>query len=169
MAGNLVKKGTIVGATAYADGVLVAEDVTLSLPEITPKTQTFSAMGDIELPLPLLEAMEATINKVGIDKGFIKLLVPETRKFEFRWAQTKVKTDGTQEIEGCKAFITGISKTVFPGGDIAPGENYEGAIPIAVTRFQLYVDGNEYILVDKLKGQLKINGKDYAKNIKNLL
>lgn len=167
--GSLVKKGTIVGVTAYVDGVLVAEDVTISLPEITPKTQTFSAMGDIELPLPLLEAMEATINKVGIDKGFIKLLVPEKRKFEFRWVQTKVKTDGTQEFEGCKAFITGIPKTIFPGGDIAPGENYEGAISIAVTRFQQYVDGNEYILVDKLKGQLKINGNDYAKGIKNLL
>ena len=166
---SLVKKGTIVGVTAYVGNTLVAEDVTISLPEITPKTQTFNAMGEIELPLPLIEAMEATINKVGIDKGFIKLLVPETRKFEFRWAQTKVKTDGSSEIEGCKAFITGIPKSIFPGGDIAPGENYEGAIPIAVTRFQLYVDGNEYILVDKLKGQLKINGKDYAQGISKLL
>lgn len=166
---SLVKKGTIVGVTAYVENALVAEDVTISLPEITPKTQTFNAMGEIELPIPLIEAMEATVNKVGIDKGFIKLLVPEKRKFEFRWVQTKVKTDGTQEVEGCKAFITGIPKTVFPGGDIAPGENYEGAISIAVTRFQLYVDGNEYILVDKLKGQLSINGKDYAKGIKNLL
>ena len=166
---SLVKKGTIVGVTAYVGNNLVAEDVTISLPEITPKTQTFNAMGEIEIPLPLVEAMEATVNKVGIDKGFIRLLVPETRKFEFRWVQTKVKTDGTQEMEGCKAFITGIPKTIFPGGDIAPGENYEGAIAIAVTRFQLYVAGNEYILVDKLKGQFKINGKDYAKGIKNLL
>lgn len=166
---SLVKKGTIVGVTAYADGVLVAEDVTISLPEVTPKTQTFNAMGEIELPLPLIEAMETTVNKVGIDKGFIKLIVPETRKFEFRWVQTKLKNDGTQTMEGCKAFITGIPKTVFPGGDIAPGENYEGAIPIAVTRFQLFVDGDEYILVDKLKGQYKINGKDYAKGIKSLL
>lgn len=166
---SLVKKGTIVGVTAYVGNNLVAEDVTISLPEITPKTQTFNAMGEVEFPIPLVEAMEATVNKVGIDKGFIRLLVPETRKFEFRWVQTKVKTDGTQEMEGCKAFITGIPKTIFPGGDIATGENYEGAIAIAVTRFQLYVDGNEYILVDKLKGQFKINGKDYAKGIKNLL
>lgn len=167
--GSLDKKGTVVGVTAYADNVLVAEDITLSLPAITPKTQTFSAMGDIELPLPLYEAMEATVNKIGIDKGFIRLLKPEKRKFEFRWVQTKVKPDGTQEFEGCKAFITGIPKIVFPGGDIAPGENYEGAIPIAVTRYQLYVDGAEKILIDKLKGQTKIDGKDYAKSIKNLL
>lgn len=169
MAGNLVKKGAVVGVTVYADNVLVAEDVTISLPEITPKTQTLSAMGDIDLPLPLFEAMEATVNKIGIDKGFIKLITPEKRKFEFRWVQTKIKTDGTQENEGYKAFITGIPKTVFPGGDIALGENYEGAIPIAVTRYQLFVAGNEYILVDKLKNQYKINGKDYSKGIKNLL
>ena len=166
---SLVKKGTIIGVTAYVGDALVAEDVTISLPEITPKTQTFNAMGEIEVPLPLIEAMEATINKVGIDKGFIKLLVPEINKFEFRWAQTRVKTNGSQEIEGCKAFITGIPKTIFPGGDITPGENYEGAIVIAVTRFQLYVDGNEYILIDKLKGQFKVNGKDYAEGIKKLL
>ena len=166
---SLDKKGTVVGVTAYAGNTLVAEDITISLPAVTPKTQTFSAMGDIELPLPLYEAMEATVNKIGIDKGFIKLLVPEKRKFEFRWVQTNIKPDGTQEFEGCKAFITGIPKVVFPGGDIAPGENYEGAIPIAVTRYQLYVNGDEKILIDKLKGQTKIDGKDYAKSIKNLL
>lgn len=165
----LDKKGTILGTTAYVEGVLVAEDVTISLPEVTPKTQTFNAMGEIEIPLPLIEAMEASVTKVGLDKGFLKLIVPESRKFEFRWAQSVIKTDGTQKNEGCKAFITGIPKVTFPGGDIAPGENFEGAIPIAVTRFQLYVNGNEYILVDKLKGQYKINGKDYAKGIKNLL
>ena len=87
---SLDKKGTVIGTTVYVEGTLVAEDVTLSLPEITPKTQTFSAMGDVEFPLPLYEAMEATVNKIGIDKGFIKLLVPEKRKFEFRWVQTKV-------------------------------------------------------------------------------
>mgnify|MGYP003303604646 CR=1 FL=1 len=48
-------------------------------------------------------------------------------------------------------------------------ENYEGAIPIAVTRYQLYIDGEEKILVDKLKGQVKVDGVDYAKDIKNLL
>lgn len=165
----LDRKGTILGTTAYVNDVLVAEDVTISLPEVTPKTQTLNAMGEIELPLPLIEAMEASVTKVGIDKGFLKLIVPESRKFEFRWAQSVIKADGTQKNEGCKAFITGVPKIVFPGGDIAPGENYEGAIPIAVTRFQLFVNGNEYILVDKLKGQYKINGKDYAKGIKNLL
>lgn len=167
--GSLDKIGTVVGVTAYADNVLVAEDVTISLPETTPKTQTFNAMGEIELPLPLVEAMEATINKIGIDKGFIKLLVPKKRKFEFRWVLTKIKKDGSQEFVGYKAFITGIPKTFFPGGDIAPGENYEGAIPIAVTRYQLYVDGEEKILIDKLKNQLKIDGEDYASGIKNLL
>ena len=167
--GSLDKKGTVVGVTAYADGVLVAEDVTISLPEVTLKTQTFNAMGEIELPLPLVETMEATINKIGIDKGFIRLLAPKKRKFEFRWVQTVVKPDGTQEVEGNKAFITGVPKTVFSGGDIAPGENFEGAVPIAVTRFQLYVNGDEKILVDKLKGQLKIDGDDYAKSIRNLL
>ena len=31
------------------------------------------------------------------------------------------------------------------------------------------VDGKEVVLIDKLKGILKINGKDYAKSIKSLI
>lgn len=166
---SLEKIGAVVGVTVYADDVLVAEEVTISLPEVTPKMQTLSAMGDIEFPLPITDALEATVNKVGIDKGFLNLLVPEKRKFEFRWAQSVIQTDGSQKMKGYKAFITGIPKVIFPGGDIAMGENYEGAIPIAVSRYQLYVDGEEKILVDKIKSQLKIKGKDYAKGIKNLL
>ena len=165
----LDKKGTVLGVTVYVDKVLVAEDVTVSLPEITRKTQTFNAMGEIEIPLPLLDALELSITKIGFDKGLINLLKPEKRQFEFRWVQSNLKKDGTQEVEGCNAFITGIPKTIFPGGDIAPGENWEGSIPIACTRYQLYVKGDEKILVDKLKNQLKVDGKDYARDINNLL
>lgn len=168
MAG-LEKIGAVVGVTVYVDDVLVAEGVTISLPEVNPKKQTLPGMGDIELPLPITDALEATVNKIGIDKGFINLLVPERRKFEFRWAQSSTKEDGALKNKGYKAFITGVPKVIFPGGDIAMGENYEGAIPIAVTRYQLYVDGEEKILVDKLKNQLKVNGKDYAKGINSLL
>lgn len=166
---NLDIKGTVLGTSVYADGTLVAEDVTVTLPEVTPKTQTFNSMGEIELPLPLTEKLEATINKVGIDNGLINLLTPEKRTFEARWAQSIIKTDGTQKLEGAKAFITGIPKTIFPGGDIAPGENWEGGVPISVTRYQVYVNGKEKILVDKIKKQLRINGKDYAKSLTSLL
>ena len=73
-----------------------------------------------------------------------------------------------QKNIGCKAFIKGIAKGI-PGGDLEIGSSFEGAITIAVLRYQLYVDGKEVVLIDKLKGILKINGKDYAKNIKSLI
>ncbi len=166
---NLDIKGTILGTSVYVDNKPVAEDVSITLPEVTPKTQTFNSMGEIEIPLPIIEKMEATINKVGMDNGLANLLIPEKRIFEVRWAQSVIKKDGTQDLEGAKAFITGTPKKIFPGGDIAPGENWEGGIPISVTRYQVYVNGKELILVDQVKKILKINGKDYAKSLTSLL
>ena len=92
----------------------------------------------------------------------------ESNTFEFRFVQNETKKSGEQVNKGCKAFIKGIAKGL-PGGDLEIGSAFEGAVTLAVLRYQLYVDGKEVVLIDKLKGILKINGKDYAKSIKSLI
>lgn len=146
----------------------VAENVTVTLPEVTFQTVEFQAMGALELPIPLTDALEAGITSIGFDKGLYKMLGLESNTFEFRFVQNVTKKSGEQKKVGCKAFVKGIAKNI-PGGDLGIGESFEGAITIAVTRYQLYVDGEEVVLVDKLKKILKINGKDYAKEINDLL
>lgn len=72
-------------------------------------------------------------------------------------------------MEGCKAFIRGIPKIATPSIEVNPGDSIELDIPLSVTRYQLYVNGKEIILADKLAGICKINGTDYASRLNSLL
>lgn len=166
--GSLKLNGPVLASKVLCDKDVVAENVKFTLPEITFQTVEFQAMGTMELPIPLTDALEAGVTHIGFDKGFYKMLGLTNKTFEFRFVQNVTKPSGEQKQIGCKAFIKGIAKNI-PGGDLEIGSAFEGAITLAVTRYQLFVDGKEVHLVDKLKGICKINGKDYAKGINNLL
>lgn len=165
---SLNLKGPFLATKVLCDKQVVAEDVKFTLPEVTYQTVEHQALGKIEIPIPLTDAMEAGITYIGFDKGLFKMLGLESKTFEFRYVQNETKKSGEQINKGCKAFIKGVAKGL-PGGDLEIGSSFEGAITIAVMRYQLYVDGKEVVLIDKLKGILRINGKDYAKSIKSLI
>lgn len=163
--------GAINGTTAYVGGTLVGRNVTITLPEVTYATATVNlALGEHEIALiGLVEAMESTIQKIGVDNGLAKMLKMKSQTFEFRWAQQVTDTDGSSRLQGCKAFIRGIPKVVVPEISVEKGEPVEMDIPLSVTRYQLFCEGEELILVDKTTGQLRINGEDYSNNLDSLL
>lgn len=162
-------KGPILADTVYDEGKLVGKDVTLSLPPVTPVTADFKAMGTLTMPLPgQIEAMEASITKIGIDLGLRSLVRLASKTLEFRWAQNVIKSDGTQSVEGCKAFLRTVSKGI-PGLSIDPGNTSENEIAFAVSRYQLFVAGEEYWLIDQLSTIEKIAGVDHAKDLRSLL
>lgn len=162
-------KNAVLADTCYCDNQLAAKDVTINLPAVNFLTTEVKAMGLMDVVLAgLIEAMEATITKIGIDKGLGKMLSPEKHSYEFRWAQNVVTSDGTTKAEGCKAFITGTPKGV-PATGLEIGANTEVEISIAATRYQLYANGAEILCVDRLAQICRINGKDYYSQIASLL
>lgn len=166
--GSLDLNGPVLITKVLCGTNTVAEDVKISLPEVTFLTAEFNALGKMELPIALTEALEGTITRIGIDNGLFKMLKLKNQQFEYRWGQSTVTRSGETKNKGCKAFVKGTAKSI-PGGDLEPGETFEGSIPIAITRYQLYVDGKECILIDKLKGILRIDGVDYAKELNSLV
>ena len=64
-------KGPILADTVYVDGVLAAKDVTIALPAVNLVTADFKAMGNLHgcRCIGQIEAMEASITKIGIDLG----------------------------------------------------------------------------------------------------
>jgi len=52
---------------------------------------------------------------------------------------------------------------------VAPGTTSENGVSCAVSRYQLYVGGAEYWLIDQLNTILRVGGVDYAKDIRSLL
>lgn len=162
-------KGPIVANTAYWNGKLVAKDVAITLPAVNYKTSTFAAMGDVEMPIPgQIEAMEATISKIGVDHGLTACIGLESGTLEVRFVQDVKRSDGTTKVEGCKAFLRCTPKGI-PELGVEPGESTEAGLSFGATRYQLMVGGEEQWLIDQLNSILRIGGKDYAKSINSLL
>ena len=162
-------KGAIVADTVYADGKLVAKDVGFTLPSVALQTGDVQAMGTMSVPLVgLLDDMELAITKIGIDLGLRTLVKLESKTIEFRWAQDVKTSDGSTKTEGCKAFIRAMPKTI-PGLSVDPGAASENELTFAVSRYQLFVDGAEFWLIDQLNQIMRIDGVDYCKTIRSLL
>lgn len=170
MAGLIVPiSGPVSGSTAYCENKLVARDVAFTLPEVTPIVAEMQATGPMSLPMwSMVEAMETAITKIGIDEGLGNLIKPDMKPLEFRWAQTVTDTNGVTKNVGCKAFVKGIPVNI-PAPAVTVGETIEGEVRIATTRYALFVDGKEYVLIDKLAGKVQIMGVDYAAPVNALL
>ena len=154
--------GPVVADTAYMDGVLVARDVSISLPEVVPATVDLTAMGTFTMPVwQLIQHLEAIITRIGLDKGLRSHLTPDMKPLEVRWVQTITEADGTTRNAGCKAFLKGIPANL-PGINLDMGSTTEQQNKIALTRYNLFVDGVEMWLIDRLAGIVRIDGKNYA-------
>lgn len=164
-------RGPVNANTSYVEGVLVARNTTITLPEVTHVLATVqAALGEHEVPLfGLVESMESTIKKVGADEGLARMLTMEPKTYEHRWVQQVAKLDGSSVTEGCKAFIRGVPKIAIPSIEVNPGDSVELDIPLAVSRYQLFVSGKEICLIDKLAGICRIYGTDYAEEVNALL
>lgn len=162
-------KNAVLADTCYCDNQLAAKDVSVNLPAVSFLTTEVKAMGNMDVVLAgIIEALEATVTKIGTDMGLAKMCTPEKHSYEFRWAQNVVTSDGSAKVEGCKAFITGTPKGV-PGLGIEVAANSEGEIAIAATRYQLYAGGSEILCIDRLAQICRINGKDYYSPIASVL
>jgi phage tail tube protein FII len=161
--------GPVLADTCYADGQLVAKDVSITLPSVTPITNDYSVMGTISLPVPgQLESMEMSLTKIGIDRGLGKLIQLKNISLEFRWVQDSIKADGSSSMVGCRAHVRAFPKSL-PGLTIEPGSASENELTFEVTRYVLYVDGLEIIYIDRFGGPLRINGVDYFNIMQNFL
>lgn len=162
-------KGAVVADTVYADNVLVAKDVSFTLPGIEFMTADVQAMGNMTVPLiGLLENMELTITKIGVDVGLSRLNRLQKQNLEFRWVQNVIKSDGSQKNEGCKAFLRTLPGAL-PETGVETGSSTEAEGTFNVTRQQVYADGYEMMCVDRLSQILRVDGKDYMSQINNLL
>lgn len=161
--------GAIVANKVYVNNTLVAKDVEATLPEVTPVAADIEAMGTMSLPIwQRLDNMELTITKIGVDKGLRAMITPDTISLEMRFVQSVTDANGKTTQKGCKAFLKGIPSKI-PGIALTVGEGSSNEATFTVTRYQLYVDGEELFLIDRLAGIVKVNGVDYMSATNSLL
>lgn len=162
------KMGPVIGSTLYSDGTLVAEDVTITLPAVTFVTFDIQAGGTVSVPTSLVENMEMSVEKIGIDKGFKKLIKPGATKLESRWVAEEIDNEGNKKVIGYKAFMKGFIKEI-PAPTVTIGEAQSSSLSYTITRYELQVDGKQHLLIDKFNHKVKIDGVDVVKSISNLL
>lgn len=158
----LPKKGAVVADTTYINNVLAAKDVSFTLPAITFLLTEIEAMGTASIPDPgRFEDMESTITKVGVDLGYSSMIEPGPKTIEHRWIQTSIDENGNTTEELCKAFLRGSPKAI-PEMSVELGSPLEVPVSFAISRYQLFVGGREVYLLDRMKGQFRVNGKDFT-------
>jgi phage tail tube protein FII len=162
-------KNAVVADTVYADNRLVAKDVSFTLPGLSFATADVQAMGTMSVPLiGLLENMELTVSKVGLDLGLGRMNKLAKQNLEFRWVQSVVKSDGSIANEGCKAFVRTMPASI-PEIGVEIGSASEMESTYNVNRLQVYCNGEEVLCIDRLAPILRVNGIDYYNQISNLL
>ena len=92
----------------------------------------------------------------------------ESKTLEVRWAQDAKYADGSTKTEGCKAFMRCVPKLI-PGLSVDPGNPSENEVTLAVSRYQVFVAGEEFCLIDQLNTIMRIGGVDYVKDLRSVL
>jgi len=161
------KNVAILADTWYINKKLAGESVSVTLPNIEWLTQSIKAGGNMDIPLVgLTDALDCNVTTDG---GVIESAIePGLKTHEFRWAKSVVKNDGESSTVGCKAFLKMTSKNI-PEQAIEEQEATESSYDFSVARYQLYEDGKEVFLYDKISGILRIDGTDYGKSINDIL
>lgn len=162
-------KGAILASSVYLGGKQIAVNASLTLPEVTPATvEVMAAGGTIELPVhSKIEAMEASITLQGINGEALGLLTPERKRLTANLVQQSVGADSSK-AEHVKATLEVVPKTV-PSIEATYGEASETEHTFSVLSYKLSVAGKVVLHVDPVKGIYKVNGTDYAKDIKAML
>lgn len=163
------KSTAVIADKVLVGKTVIAEDVSFELPEVVMQTADVSAMGTMSLPLVgLMDDMALTITKVGIDKNLKHMIKFKKTEFEFRWVQDVVSETGEVSHKGVKAFVKCFPQKI-PGisAEVASGTEIQGSY--TVMRYQMFFDGEEIFLIDRLNHILRVNGTDYAQDIQNLL
>ena len=168
MAAFVPKVGPVIGSTVYIDNELKARDVSVTLPEITPTTADVQALGTMTVPVwQLLENMEMTFTKIGVDLGFRSCLKAGMTALEVRFAQPIIGAQGDKKPAICKAFCRGMLGSI-PGIGLEVGSTIESEITFHLTRYQLFIEGQEAILVDRLAGIVRIGGETLTNDLSGL-
>lgn len=162
------KTGAVTGSSLYVGNKQVARDASITLPEVNPQTVDLQVMGTMTVPLwELLENLEMSINKIGVDLGFREALSPGVNTIEARFTQTQIDASGNAKTLMCKAFCRGQSMTI-PGVAVEVGSASENELTYSLSRYVLYVNGAEAIYIDRLAGKCRINGNEYAGGLAGL-
>ena len=156
------------GKNEYVD-----DSATYKRPDIEMLTDGFSGlgiMGELDLPaLAQIGGMEIEVGFSATNKKTAAMFAPGSHTIETRWVTNVLNTaTGKTEVRANKDIVTYLPKNLGLG-DIEPNEANESTLTGEAIAYEYICNGESLIKIDKLNNVFKINGVDYAKQIKDAL
>ena len=156
------------GSAKYVD-----DSATYKRPDIEMLTDGFSGlgiMGEIDLPaIAQVGGMEGEIGFTASNKRVTALFTPGSHVIEARWVTNVLDTaTGKSKTRANKEICTILPKNLGLG-DIEANSANEPTLTYEIIAYEYICDGESLIKVDKLNNVFKINGTDYAKQIRDAL
>ncbi len=165
----LPQYGPIMANTLKTNGKLRAENLGITLPEITFATATYlDAMGENEYPIfGMIDVMQMAVPMRGVNKHYGDMTKPRDHEIEVRWVQQYLEDNRIQRSKN-KAYLIG-----FPMGagqiSLERGDATEQEISYNISRYQLFADNVEIFLIDRVNGILRWRGEDYTESWRKFL
>lgn len=142
---------------------------TLTLPEVTPLTQTVKLAGmsgEIELPvIGQLGSTSATISSPTLTRQQILLAVQDAQLLTARGAiQTYDAAAGKNRVVAMVALMRGTTKKFSPG-QLEKGAGMDSSVELEIDYLKLTLDGIDYLEIDKWNNVYRVGGVDYLADI----
>jgi P2 family phage contractile tail tube protein len=141
-----------------------------SLETLTDTVKGAGIMGEIDLPtLGQLASMEIEIGFKNSNEKAVDLFSQKTHEIETRWVTDALNTkNANMKTVAHKEIVKCISKKLDLGNIEANAAN-EATLTAEAIFYKYIIDGKAMIEIDKLNNVFKINGKDYAEQIRQAL
>lgn len=125
--------------------------------------------GNLDAVIPMLDAMELTLNFRSVTDSAARLTAPEKHQIDLRVAEQYLDSvKGTKEIQADKYVMVAMPKTTTPG-QVAPASTANVSGTYSVYRYEAYKDGEELWCLDPVNGVLRFGGVDYWEPVRRAL
>ena len=143
-------------------------DNEVDLPTIEHPTTTVQMMGDTDIPDQTRVNSMTTVfyNECGLLSA--KMSGYSVQSYVVRWAQEMKQADGSFRLVPYVAYVSGMTQS-DGGTQVQPGNNITSQLNLNTLKYRLLYDGKEIKYVDKLKGILRLNGKDFREELNSYL
>lgn len=153
------------------DEVRAAKQATL--PDVQTGTTTINVsgmLGPLDVPnTNQIDAMTYSFQYDGSAPDATVLHRPGMHQHELRVAEDMFDTVAqANKLVAVKYRMAGML-TGVTGGDIEKGGQKTSTATYQCTRFEKYVDGAQVLLVDKINCIYRVNGTDYAADVRAIL
>lgn len=153
--------------------VYLGDTLNVQLPSVEMLTDTIKGagiMGEIDLPtLTQTGSMSCTISFRNATLSQMALFAPKLQDFEIRYVVDKYDSaTGQTSVQQHKVYLKGYPKKFDPG-KVEANASQEGTDEFEIVYMNHILDGVSVIEIDKLNNIFKINGVDYAKEIREAL